>query len=200
MDLTVVDANGLPNRAFLSVRAGEIKRMRPFRPGETFNFCNFQDPDGFVQLDVYEKIGSQMIHGLNDADGGTTQDKANEVQKQVNIPLDNGHAVSTDIRISWSQELQSRKRDTVENTKHKMALAAKNYLDLYDVWGAVHGMLTELLKLQPVDPIDFMIEHLTKFKQKHGKTSTLRSSPSTPFGKTKRFEVDSTFPIGGGEV
>jgi len=60
MDITVVNASNIPDKAYLSIRAGDVRRQTQFKPGETFQFDLKTAPRTFM-VDVFEKIGSRQV-------------------------------------------------------------------------------------------------------------------------------------------
>lgn len=128
--------------------------MRPFKPGEAFTFPNGPEGKGFVQLDAFEKLGSLVSNDL--AEPG----KSEEITQHLKIHTSRGSPISAAIKVQLL-DMSAEKR-LKSQTRHKLALDAKNYLDLYDVWGVIQGMLHTMLKQRPEDPLSFMLEHLTE--------------------------------------
>jgi len=190
MNVTIAEADGSSSHAYLSVRLGETRRMRPFKVGESFAFAASPDTaKGFAQLDIFEKVGSHVS-----SDFWQGNDQCERVQK-FNIGTLGGQSVSTVLKVQslectqmadanaagvgMAGSTEKRKR---AQTRHKVALEAKNYLDLYDVWGVTQGMLHSVLKQRPDDPVAWMISYLADVQRARTTTKAASAdvSPSAP--------------------
>jgi len=144
MEVIVLETRGLPDHAYLSIRVGETKCLRPFTPGQSF--C-FPIERGSLHFDAFTKLGSYVTSVQGDPEG--------EAIKRVTMQTATGDTVSAVIKVVKASPHRS-------GQKHRMALEAKNYMDLHDVWNVIQGMLHAILKSQPSDPISFMLEHLAR--------------------------------------
>ena len=62
MELQVVEATGVPEDCYLSIRCGETRRQAPLQTSEPFRF-NATTPDR-VQLDLFRKVGSAKVRRI----------------------------------------------------------------------------------------------------------------------------------------
>lgn len=173
MNVTVVEAHGLPGKAFLSIRAGDVKRMRPFRGNESYNFDKGSERCGHLQLDVFEQLGSQVVHGLmshEDLLSGNA-DASKEVFRHVHIPTRGGREVSAQLKLSLS-DFTSKETAKIEKeyARQQLAADAKQYLDICSAWSAVQNMLHALVRARPEDPILYMIQYLVDLRRSSGST------------------------------
>eukprot|EP00927_Polykrikos_kofoidii_P012832 TRINITY_DN15567_c0_g1_i1.p1 TRINITY_DN15567_c0_g1~~TRINITY_DN15567_c0_g1_i1.p1 ORF type:complete len:964 (-),score=177.46 TRINITY_DN15567_c0_g1_i1:137-3028(-) len=182
MDITVVDAEGVSDQSFLSVRSGETKRLRPFRAGELFSFSKGHDANGFIQLDVFDKLGSQMMPGLPPTPAARSQ--AREILQQVHIPLDSGEAISACLKVALADPMpEKRERGP---GRHKIALDAQRYLDKNEIWPSVQAMLHAMLKLRPDDPFEFMQDYIANLRRTRRLPRSPTSVPRSPVHQERR--------------
>jgi len=178
MNITILEASNLTSDVFLSVRVGETKRLRPFRVGESFSFLKSADSSGYVQFDAFEKLGSLMTGALHEPSGCHARD----VVQDVSIPTARGTSIRAKIKVAVTDPPSSEKRDKSQ-IRHKLALDAKNYLDGYDVWGTIQGLLHAVLKQRPQDPVAFMMSYLCDLQRSKSRGSTVGfSAPSANSG------------------
>jgi len=59
MNIVVKDAEGLPDKAYVSIRIGETRRQAPFKVGETFHFPSSQHAT--MKLDIFQSLGNQVF-------------------------------------------------------------------------------------------------------------------------------------------
>jgi len=136
------------SQAYLAVRCGDTKRLRPFMMGETFNFPACANN---VQMDAYARLASQWLPLDQVAEEGQVHD--------VNMTTVNGSILSAKVKVSAAADVVADKKSAAQS-RHRFALEAKSYMDVHDVWSVVQGMLNEILKEQPADPLVFMLKHL----------------------------------------
>lgn len=190
MNVTVEEATGLPRHAYLSVRVGETRRMRPFRAGESFAFAptaasatgpsNSENRYGggvlcgsstslHVHLDAFEKLGTHIAQGDGDAAGYDGS------LKEVEIHTATGGLIRAKLRFQAAGQQptspMSPESSAKAQNRHRLEVDAKNYLDSHDLWGVVQGMLHTVLKQRPEDPIALMLSHLAEEQR-------LRASPA----------------------
>eukprot|EP00931_Biecheleriopsis_adriatica_P061262 TRINITY_DN36829_c0_g1_i1.p1 TRINITY_DN36829_c0_g1~~TRINITY_DN36829_c0_g1_i1.p1 ORF type:complete len:1780 (-),score=395.79 TRINITY_DN36829_c0_g1_i1:42-5381(-) len=152
MDLTVLGAKGLPQKAYLSLRAGDVRKQIQYKPGECFRFDAKNVPRNVV-VDVFEKVGSaqvSMVDLASSPEGGS-----------VHLPGRDGSPIVLDMQV------KVRPQHTVpEGTKkprlsrHQAALEAQTYLEAHSVQKVLQGMVHELLTTQPPDPLSFMTKYI----------------------------------------
>eukprot|EP00747_Dinoflagellata_sp_TGD_P029629 gnl/TRDRNA2_/TRDRNA2_134031_c0_seq1.p1 gnl/TRDRNA2_/TRDRNA2_134031_c0~~gnl/TRDRNA2_/TRDRNA2_134031_c0_seq1.p1 ORF type:complete len:582 (-),score=90.82 gnl/TRDRNA2_/TRDRNA2_134031_c0_seq1:46-1791(-) len=152
MLLTITDVDGVASDTFLSVRSGDFKRLKPFQTGESFNFSGALDEKGFVQFDVFKKLGSQMAQVSTSG------------SQMLNIQTSSGSTISAQLTVSPGESGATNGYPPGSGTagrRQHVAVESKNYLDSHDVAGVVQGMLTNVLKQRPDDPINFMLNYLS---------------------------------------
>ena len=59
MNITVDKAEGLPDKAYLSIRIGEVRRQAQYREGEKFHFPLSQHMT--MKVDVFQPLGSAVV-------------------------------------------------------------------------------------------------------------------------------------------
>ncbi|CAE7237614.1 CKMT2 [Symbiodinium necroappetens] len=146
MDVTVAGAQGLPEKAYLSLRAGDVRKQTQYKPGECFSFDGKQVPRHLV-VDVFEKVGTAQvsISELSNCDGGFVQLQGRDGK----IVLD----MQAKVR---SQMPEPKKRVS----RHQAAIDAQQYLEAHSVQRVLQGMVHELLSNRPSDPYSFMLGYI----------------------------------------
>jgi len=146
MDVTVAGAQGLPEKAYLSLRAGDVRKQTQYKPGECFSFDGKQVPRHLV-VDVFEKLGTAQvsISELSNCDGGFVQLQGRDGK----IVLD----MQAKVR---SQIPEPKKRVS----RHQAAIDAQQYLEAHSVQRVLQGMVHELLSNRPSDPYSFMLGYI----------------------------------------
>lgn len=147
MDVTVAGAQGLPEKAYLSLRAGDVRKQTQYRPGECFSFDGKQPPRQLV-VDVFEKVGSAQV-SVSDlaAQGGS-----NLVQLQGR-----DGSIVLDMQAKVHGDAEVRKPRV---SRHQAAMDAQAYLEAHSVQHVLQGMVHELLTSRPSDPFSFMMGYI----------------------------------------
>eukprot|EP00927_Polykrikos_kofoidii_P011276 TRINITY_DN14771_c0_g1_i2.p1 TRINITY_DN14771_c0_g1~~TRINITY_DN14771_c0_g1_i2.p1 ORF type:complete len:1817 (+),score=313.81 TRINITY_DN14771_c0_g1_i2:54-5504(+) len=179
MNITVAEATGLPEKAFISIRVGDQRKQVQYKPGERFCFDISKVPRHFM-VDIFEKVGSKQV-SLSDMDISE-----NDGCKQWRAPAseianrDGATPVSLDVNVKLadgkSVDVAAEARRT---SRHEAALQAKKYLDCFSVQQFLQSMVHALLAQQPADPFAFMGDYI----QKKGSTP----KPTEPFPSDSRF-------------
>ena len=60
MDIVVTEADGLPDKAYVSIRIGETRRQGPYKPNETFHFPVTQHAT--MKMDLFQFLGRMLQH------------------------------------------------------------------------------------------------------------------------------------------
>jgi len=185
-DIIVTDGQGLPDKAYLSFRVGDVRRQMQFKPGTKFRFEGDSMPRHFI-MDVFEKVGTAQValadlaRGVPGVDvegsievlktngssmnvsvkvvppgGSTTALPASDMAKQPLVPLVPGLE-----GLGLADDLREAKK----TIRHQAAMEAKNYLDGHAVQKLLQGMVHTLLEKQPKDPLDFMSAYLQEQRQ-----------------------------------
>eukprot|EP00395_MALV-II_sp_L67-2_P000227 gene227-284_t len=141
MNIVVKDAEGLPDKAYVSIRIGETRRQAPFKVGETFHFPSSQHAT--MKLDIFQSLGNQVV----------PVSRMRLDPKHTETVSVNGMKVTVACE---AQEVVDPKRPS----KHEAALKATKYLDEHAVQGTLQAMIHGLLAQQPADPLDFMVHYL----------------------------------------
>lgn len=164
MNVSILEADALSEDTYLSVRVGETKRLRPFRAGEMFSFpMAAADAHKHVQLVAFEKVGAHVAS----TEAARASDAGESVQDIV-MEMSSGARIATKLRVSMSESPRasiSPVGTSKPQTRHRVALDAKNYLDLFDLQNIIQGMLQAILKGRPQDPISFMTNFLQLLQQ-----------------------------------
>lgn len=145
-------AQGFPDKAYLSLRAGETRKQVQYKPGECFKFDCKSLPRHLV-VDVFEKVGCAQV-SLADLcaakEGGTVQ-----------LPGKDGSTIVLDMSVKLrtsSQPIPEAKKPRV--SRHQAAMEAQCYLEAHSVQKVLQGMVHELLSKQPTDPLLFMASYI----------------------------------------
>lgn len=151
MDISISGAQGIPEKAYLSIRVGETRRQLSFQDGdmkENFHFDVKKLPRHFA-VDVFQKVGTKMVI-LADL-----QDKAGEggqLHDTVQIARLGGGSLKMGMKIDC----------TVARSKSKAVSRqqdANDYLDQHRVQDLLHAMVHDLLTSRPADPKSYMSEY-----------------------------------------
>jgi len=159
MEVIVRDADGIPDKAFVSIRVGEVRRQMQFKPGGPFVFDRVSSLPTHFTVDVFEKVGSAHVNifDLKEATAGARCDRRDTVVVQR---LDGGGAMSLGIDVAMKEVQSPQKPKRV--SRHQAALKAKTYLDDHGVQKVLQSMIHDLLVSQPKDPIGFMSNFIEK--------------------------------------
>eukprot|EP00747_Dinoflagellata_sp_TGD_P207946 gnl/TRDRNA2_/TRDRNA2_81478_c0_seq1.p1 gnl/TRDRNA2_/TRDRNA2_81478_c0~~gnl/TRDRNA2_/TRDRNA2_81478_c0_seq1.p1 ORF type:complete len:780 (-),score=164.96 gnl/TRDRNA2_/TRDRNA2_81478_c0_seq1:111-2450(-) len=160
MDITILDAEGLPDRAFLYIRVGECRRQSQYKAGEMFHFDNPHGRKHF-SMDVFAKVGTRQV-SLSEL---SSTEETGVVCDRIDVPrLDGSAKMSVNVKVAVGDSnllaaggLRSRKD---KRSVFKDALKVKGYLDDHAVQKVLHNMVQSLLRVQPEDPYEFMSNYL----------------------------------------
>lgn len=188
MNISIVDVQGFPVQAHLSIRVGNERRQSQVKVGSEFNFAAKSIPRSFA-VDVFEKIASTRVES-HDIDG----------VQYAEFLLANGSSMNLGMRISSTdqEENQLGKPGKVQK-KTQAASKAKNYLESKAVPEMLQGMVQQLLSSQPEDVVAFLMDYLCRWQRQGSKTSTSAAeSPCKSLGEVvsprPRYESFGTFP------
>eukprot|EP00746_Dinoflagellata_sp_MGD_P126444 gnl/MRDRNA2_/MRDRNA2_61284_c0_seq1.p1 gnl/MRDRNA2_/MRDRNA2_61284_c0~~gnl/MRDRNA2_/MRDRNA2_61284_c0_seq1.p1 ORF type:complete len:695 (+),score=165.26 gnl/MRDRNA2_/MRDRNA2_61284_c0_seq1:94-2085(+) len=152
MEITLQDSQGLPSRAYVSIRVGDKRRQAPMKVGEQFHFPS-ADHKALV-IDVFEKVGSSAVSLTNfKMDGGQLEDT-------VSILKADGNKCSVAFKATMKAQPKDRPKLKPDPTpRHKAAILAKNYLS--PIQELLQTMVSSLLVQKPEDPVGFLVKFLT---------------------------------------
>jgi len=171
MDITVVNASNIPDKAYLSIRAGDVRRQTQFKPGETFQFDLKTAPRTFM-VDVFEKIGSRQVT-LSDL---TQMNDKGDLKDSIEVQGINGRQpIQLDMKVNVKDPAASLGEKPKRTSRHQAALKAKTYLDGHEVQKILQGMVHSLLSKQPEDPLSFMTTYL---KEQGGHKDLVPATPA----------------------
>lgn len=161
VDVTVTGTDGLPARAFLSVRYGESRRQKTVE--------TLQDPaHGPLRLpastakcmyvDIFEKVGSAKI---NVASLGC--DKVEAKSEKLTISKPDGSVMTVDLRVAQADKAAP---PAAKGAERKAAVdVAKGYLDQHNLHEEMQDMVQALLTHQPKQPLAFLKDYITMRQQ-----------------------------------
>mmetsp|Transcript_36544 Transcript_36544/g.104434 ORF Transcript_36544/g.104434 Transcript_36544/m.104434 type:complete len:1005 (-) Transcript_36544:120-3134(-) len=166
MDLALTLAEGFPEKAFLSIRVGDVRQQMQVKPGDGIHFDLKRVP-WFFDVDVLEKIGSTQVW-LSDfaqicGPPGQEAPGGRELQGDVEVPRPDGCCMrlSAKVALQGAQEPESPASSPKQQpAAREAALQAKEYLDGHGVQGLLRTMVHAMLVSRPRDPLAFMIEYL----------------------------------------
>eukprot|EP00930_Biecheleria_cincta_P019922 TRINITY_DN1508_c0_g2_i1.p1 TRINITY_DN1508_c0_g2~~TRINITY_DN1508_c0_g2_i1.p1 ORF type:complete len:994 (+),score=202.01 TRINITY_DN1508_c0_g2_i1:64-3045(+) len=151
MEVTVKSAQGFPEKAYLSLRAGETRKQVQYKPGECFKFDCKNLPRHLV-VDVFEKVSCAQVT-LADLcaakEGGTVQ-----LLGRDGSPI----VLDMSVKLRTTQPVPEAKKPRV--SRHQAAMEAQCYLEAHSVQKVLQGMVHELLAKQPADPLPFMATYI----------------------------------------
>ncbi|CAD7941806.1 unnamed protein product [Amoebophrya sp. A120] len=150
MNVSVVSGEGLPDKAYVSIRIGEQRRQAPFRADATpFPFPTSNHAT--MKVDVFQKVASKIVP--------LSSMKADPQFHEL-VEMESG------IKLTLGCTSDSQKQDVNKSrsSRHESALKATKYLDEHAVQGTLQSMIHGLLAKQPGDPLAFMISYLSQQK------------------------------------
>lgn len=172
-DIIVTDAQGLPDKAYLSFRVGDMRRQMQFKPGCKFKFDGDSLPRHFI-LDVFERVGTAQVAVADLASSGPGAD----AEGSVDVVRTNGASMKVSVKVlppggattvpgyakqpiapAGDGSAPVSLDDATESkrlVRHQAAVKAKSYLDGHKVQRLLQGMVHMLLEKQPEDPLEFM--------------------------------------------
>eukprot|EP00440_Ansanella_granifera_P075650 gb/GFBE01082087.1/.p1 GENE.gb/GFBE01082087.1/~~gb/GFBE01082087.1/.p1 ORF type:complete len:1793 (+),score=430.45 gb/GFBE01082087.1/:1-5379(+) len=181
MDVTVTSAQGLPAKAYLSLRAGDVRKQVQYKPGECFRF-DVKSVPRHVVVDVFEKVGSAQVNLAdlaNSAYGGAVQ-----LNGRDGSPI----VLDMQVKVRPQHSIAEVKKPRI--SRHQAALEAQSYLEAHNVQKILQGMVHELLSSQPADPLSFMTGYI-KAHSAHDKLgSTMTSINQSAVIKPHELEED----------
>lgn len=150
MNVYLENARGLPDKAFLSVRVGDVRKQMHYKAGEQFSFEAAKVPKHF-SVEVFEKVAIQQVSLADCSDG--------HLRTSIEMPHRmSGELMGMDVHVALEQHVEELKPR--RTARHEASVRAKNYLDGYGVSKVLQGMVQSLLAAQPSSPIDFMKGYL----------------------------------------
>lgn len=188
VDIIIRNAEDVPERAHLSVRVGDVRRLMQYKAGSRFKFDDLTTPRSFM-LDVFQKVGSAQVClddlPLVDHAGLSTRCREGVVE----VLLTSGAFMKVDVQVAplapvhprhpADEVLKGGKVESmdqhylaaakyarvetadVKKAHHQIAaLKAKGYLDGHAVQKVLQAMIHDLLEVQPEDPLGFMVGYL----------------------------------------
>lgn len=175
MEIIVYDTENFPEKATLSVRVGDTRRLQACRDGPTeLRFPSLESSS--LSLDLLQQVSTQQI-SLQDWKSEGCQDKV----QRITLPSpESGKPMSASLKFSLTQPQSAPSKP--KRSRHQVTLEAKSYLDKHGVQELVQGLLHDVLKHHPADPVDFMMQYLDKFrsKSKGSKSVDAFQPPSRP--------------------
>eukprot|EP00929_Paragymnodinium_shiwhaense_P010864 TRINITY_DN11587_c0_g1_i1.p1 TRINITY_DN11587_c0_g1~~TRINITY_DN11587_c0_g1_i1.p1 ORF type:complete len:1244 (-),score=296.36 TRINITY_DN11587_c0_g1_i1:199-3930(-) len=166
MNITVENADGLPERAFVSIRVADQRKQVQYRPGECLRFDVQKPPRHFV-LDVFEKVASKQVSfsdlDVEDTFGDDGSSRKRWGCRAVPLMRRDGKQMSVDLQVGFTSLDGKESAEAAEAkrlSRHQAALQAKKYLDCFAVQTFLQKMVHSLLAEQPADPYKFMSDFL----------------------------------------
>lgn len=93
-EITVTDAQGLPDKSYLSFRVGDVRRQMQFKPGSKFRFDGDAPPRHFV-VDVFEKVGTTQVSLADLADTAT-----GITEGSIEVIRTNGASMNLNLKVT----------------------------------------------------------------------------------------------------
>jgi hypothetical protein len=178
VEITVCDASGFPEQAYLSLRVGEEAKQCPFAPNSAFRFERCPASPAAFELDVLQRVGSVRVEPSQlEAAGepgnvrgsvevprvGGEDDETRGLPMRVSLQMAPVPSGSSSVR-KLSNEVGvvngSGKLSGKPVLQYETAKQAKAYLDIHSVQNVLQRMVVELLQVQPEEPFTFMCRYL----------------------------------------
>jgi len=147
----MTDAEGMPERAMLSLRVGDVRKQGQFKVGEAFKF-EVQSPPRHVYVDIFQKVGSKQVNIADLAKGVSNQfednvviargDSSGDMRLGMQVNFSNASMAK-----DYNKEIRSKSVKVKED-----AQKAKSYLDDHGVGKMLQDLVQLLLREQPADP------------------------------------------------
>lgn len=174
MDVAITEAANLPDKAYLSIRVGEVRKQLQCKVGETFSFDTLRAglpgvmPRHMV-VDLFEKVASSQVR-FSDVSPDQDPSVAGGFECKICMPSARGASMHLNLNVNMKGDYrncdsQAVKRQSAKLSRHQVALNAKNYLDGTQVQRLLQDMVHELLAERPSDAIGFMINHLCRVRK-----------------------------------
>lgn len=177
MNITVRTAEGLPEKAYVSIRAGEVRKQMQYKPGEKL-FFDVKSPPRHFSIDVFEKVGSVQVSTADLLESGQSGTSLHLTSTRTGAPM------NLDLSVEATDGLESGKRKL---SRHQAALEAKNYLESQGIQSLLQGMVQQLLASQPADALAFMNTFIEENGEKFRAQAQLRQSLAPPGASKSNF-------------
>lgn len=150
MDIVVDHVEGVPDRAYLSIRVGDARKQTKLKLNDSFHFDVQSMPKSFV-LDVFQQVGTKKVStkdlGQPDGDAG--------VAHNFDVKGLDGSAMKFGMKVHMKSEV-------VGETENKSGTStnAQTYLDQHRVGRILQDVVHGLIKTRPQDPLGFMLDYI----------------------------------------
>eukprot|EP00747_Dinoflagellata_sp_TGD_P105807 gnl/TRDRNA2_/TRDRNA2_169664_c1_seq1.p1 gnl/TRDRNA2_/TRDRNA2_169664_c1~~gnl/TRDRNA2_/TRDRNA2_169664_c1_seq1.p1 ORF type:complete len:246 (-),score=46.58 gnl/TRDRNA2_/TRDRNA2_169664_c1_seq1:15-752(-) len=181
MNVTVLNAEGLPESVYLSIRIGETRRQAPYHQNEQLYFPSSNSRA--LVLDVFQKIGTAQtsLVGLSEKCGNSEQ------LEGVNIArIDGGGSMKVNFKVEVSEQSKTadesgtkKQMPSKTSSRHHSAVKAKGYLDAHGVQTVLQDMVHCLLKMQPEDPLAFMSTYVAELRARAAQQNAATAPPGS---------------------
>eukprot|EP00928_Gymnodinium_smaydae_P037271 TRINITY_DN25902_c0_g1_i1.p1 TRINITY_DN25902_c0_g1~~TRINITY_DN25902_c0_g1_i1.p1 ORF type:complete len:672 (-),score=60.66 TRINITY_DN25902_c0_g1_i1:14-1933(-) len=183
MELTVTDAEGVPENAYISVRVGDTRQQMRYKSNRNFHFDAKRMP-WFVGVDVLESVGSAEVwlsdFSAVDSSEDGIDDESRELEGCFDVPRKNGDGAPMKLRakLSVNPNLPDASRPgtaasiivarpgTAESqtwaAREGASARLKRYVEKHGLHGMFQSMLHSVLTGEPDDPLSFLIEYLQR--------------------------------------
>jgi len=178
MDVQIESAEGsaLPPGCHISVRLDGVLKQGRYDPNRIFNFQRVECRKN-ARIDVFQHIGACIVT----MDPDTTM-LTNEVHVSSTEPAYSGMRLKVNVQSKVGQ-LKAQRAERASALKNK----AREYLSFHGIEGRLSDAVQALLKAQPEDPMEFLIERLQAPFEKHVKAEDAPPSESKALhGQSRR--------------
>uniref|UniRef100_A0A0G4HC64 Uncharacterized protein n=1 Tax=Chromera velia CCMP2878 TaxID=1169474 RepID=A0A0G4HC64_9ALVE len=159
MEVCVTGAEGVPDKAFLSIRVGETRRQAPFRLNESFKFPSLNHEN--MKVDIFQMVGGSQVPLASLKSEGDVTEKV-ELQTENN---ESGSPLVLNVRAKASAALEIGPKGTAKPSRHQAAMMAQQYLEAHKLQGVLQKLVQQTLMEKPEEPLVFMKDLLTKIKE-----------------------------------
>lgn len=185
MEVSLIEADGIPEGCLISVRAGSTRRQAPVEANKP---CKLLFPTGVIganpfKVDLLAPLGNTVFEvnagkekypfEVKSRYGGKSMHvtlRVREDSKQSACFADNELDGLHGVRQSISENLARASAAECPARRHQVALEHRAYLDSHDLLPWVHSLLEDLIRDRPDDPWTFIDATTERVRRKNDPT------------------------------
>eukprot|EP00746_Dinoflagellata_sp_MGD_P162294 gnl/MRDRNA2_/MRDRNA2_89788_c0_seq1.p1 gnl/MRDRNA2_/MRDRNA2_89788_c0~~gnl/MRDRNA2_/MRDRNA2_89788_c0_seq1.p1 ORF type:complete len:1450 (+),score=368.34 gnl/MRDRNA2_/MRDRNA2_89788_c0_seq1:99-4448(+) len=154
MEVTLVDFQGIPAEALVSIRAGNERRQAPAKPNHPFKFPSAPKDSNPFRIDVYSPLGSRLV-------------SLDTTQTRHMVDIGGMMSMTLDIKgpdATSQTQAQGAKIPVpaISGMKAKLGQASEfnTYLERHNMISFIQDLFMDLLHRRPDSPYDYLMEKL----------------------------------------
>jgi len=170
MEFTVLEANNAPDRPVISVRVGPAKRQAQLEVNRPIVLPHPGPQHAPVEVGLFQELASQVLpEGSN----------PNEAFCSISVPRSDGSASQVKLRVCRGEASASSRSGSKRSPGHRRKRRpAALEGDRDRMLNVVTGLVEDVLREQPPDPLRFMLEQLYRCRSEA--MSTCSSATGSP--------------------